>query len=82
MIVTKGFEDGNILGYDAPYPIKLDLAVVVDNDISHTFDVRPLNLFFCAIAVLFRQAGGQLSDLQNAERDGLLIIAVTHETLR
>ena len=52
LIVTKSLEDGNILCCYVPYPVKLDLAVVMDNDIPNAFDMRPLDLFFCRASVL------------------------------
>ena len=52
LIVTKSLEDGNILCCYVPYTVKLDLAVVMDNDIPNAFDMRPLDLFFCRASVL------------------------------
>ena len=52
--IAESFKNGNVLSCDSPYPVKLDLAIVMDNDIPHAFDMRPLNLFFRRVAVFFR----------------------------
>ena len=76
MTFTEFLEPGDILRYDVPQDLQLDLAVFMHDDVSQALDGGPVDLGCGLLPKSVRQSPGQLADLKNAEGYGLLIVRV------
>ena len=55
----------------------IDMAVIVDHDISHCLHWSPLNPGRCFPAVFLRKPSTQFTDLKQGKTDGTLIICIS-----
>lgn len=76
MPFTEFLQPGDILRYDVPQDLQLDLAVFMHDDVSQALDGGPVDLRCGLLPKSVRQSPGQLADLKNAEGYGLLIVRV------
>ena len=76
LLVAERFERGNIGHSGLPDDIPAHAAIAVCNKIPHPLDRPPLHTIGRRLTVLLREMASQFSDLEDAERDGALVVRV------
>ena len=81
LLEAEGFEIRDVMGGNVPNDVQANFTVIVNDDVPHTLDCRPVHLIFCFAAQFVGQLAYELSDLKNAERNRILRLSFSKETL-